>query len=302
MRRLLREREKEPLEVHAFDLQPTRVEECVALQGSILDLPALTQAMRGCDTVVHLAAYLGVRRSDQDRLQCLDVNVTGTKNVLEACVANAVNKVVFTSSSEVYGDNGATPVSETSVLRPRSVYAVSKLAGEEYVKAYAARYGFGYTILRPFNVYGPGQREEFVIPRFLRAAIEGRAPLVYGTGQQVRAFCSVDDIVEGLTLALFSPDAAGEVFNLGNDAGLISMLDLGHKIVAVCRSRGPAPRLVPYEQADRPLERDVIWRVPQIEKAKRVLSYAPKVTLDVGLARCVGSLKTSSDRQSLASP
>jgi nucleoside-diphosphate-sugar epimerase len=134
-----------------------------------------------------------------------------------------------------------------------------------------------------------------VIPRFVRAAIEGRPPLVYGTGQQVRAFCFVDDIVEGLTLTLFSPDANGEVFNLGNDSGFISILDLGHKIVALSKNRGPAPQLVPYEKADRTSERDVIWRVPQIQKAKQVLSYAPKVGLDDGIFRFFNSMKTLSN-------
>ncbi len=302
VRRLLQERTKKPLEVRAFDLQPTQVEECGGLQGSILDPLGLERAMQGCDMVVHLAAYLGVRRSDQDRLRCLDINITGTKNVLEACVANGVRKVVFTSSSEVYGDNEASPVSETSTPRPKSVYAVSKLAGEEYVKAYATQYGFDYTIIRPFNIYGPRQTEEFVIPRFVRAAIEGRPPLVYGTGQQVRVFCSVDDFVEGLTLALFSPDATGEVFNLGNDAGFISMLDLGHKVVALSKNRGPAPQLVPYEKADRTSERDVIWRAPQIEKAKQLLSYAPKVGLDEGIFRLFNSVKALSKYQPLSSP
>jgi len=251
--------------------------------------------MRGCECVVHLAAFLGVQRSDRDPLRCLEVNVAGTKNVLDACAANAVRKVIFASSSEVYGENGPAPVSEASSLKPVSVYAVSKLAGEEYVKAYAIRHGFDYTILRPFNVYGPGQSEEFVIPRFVRAAIEGRPPQVYGTGQQVRTFCSVDDIVDGLMLVLSSRAAAGQVFNLGNDTGLISILELSHRIVALSNRGGAAPRLVPYEHADRPPEREVMWRVPQIEKARRVLGYAPKIGLEDGLIRCVECLRASAD-------
>lgn len=295
VRRLLQERTRKPLEVHAFDIRPTEVGECRSFQGSILDPADLERAMQGCDMVVHLAAFLGVKMSDQHRLKCLETNVTGTKNVLDACLANSVRKLIFTSSSEVYGENGVSPFSETSPLRPKSVYAVSKLAGEEYVKAYAIHYGLDYSILRPFNVYGPGQTEEFVIPRFVRAAIEGRPPLVYGTGQQVRAFCSVDDIVEGLTLSLFSPNANGEVFNLGNDSGFISILELGHKIVALSKNRGLAPQLVPYEKADRTAERDVNWRVPQIQKAKQVLSYTPKVELDDGLFRFFNSVKALSN-------
>jgi nucleoside-diphosphate-sugar epimerase len=295
--RLLRERERGVLEVRAFDLEPTAVDGCTALQGDVLDAAGVARAMAGCDTVVHLAAYLGVMRSDRDPGRCLDVNITGTRNVLEACVVNRVRRVVFVSSSEVYGENGTDPISETSSLRPNSVYAVSKLAGEEYVKAYATRHAFDFTVLRPFNAYGPGQTEEFVIPRFVRAVIEGRPPLVYGDGQQVRAFCSVDDIVEGVTLALFSPAAAGEVFNLGNDAGLVSILELGHKIAALSGNGKVAPRLVPYEQADRTRERDIFWRVPQILKAIRVLNYTPRVSLDEGIARCFDSVRALAKAQ-----
>jgi len=301
VRRLLRERSQGSLEVRGFDLEPTAVEGCTVFRGDVLDPASLASAMRGCDTVVHLAAYLGVMRSEKDPRRCLDVNITGTRNVLEACAANGARRVVFASSSEVYGENGAVSISETSPLRPNSVYAVSKLAGEEYVKAYATRCGFDFTILRPFNVFGPGQSEEFVIPRFVRAVIEGRSPLVYGDGQQVRAFCSVEDIVEGLTLALFSPDAAGEVFNLGNDAGLISILDLGRKIAALSRNGGPAPQLVPYEQADRTRERDILWRVPQIGKASRILKYAPRVTLDDGISRCFYSVQARANREGAGS-
>jgi len=292
--RLLREPIEEPLEIRTLDLEPARVPGCTALKGCIMDPQAIARAIRGCDTVVHLAAYLGVHRSDTDRVKCLDVNITGTRNVLEACIAHGVRRVVFASSSEVYGEYGTSSVSETSAVKPGSVYAVSKLAGEEYVQGYAARHGFDYTILRLFNVFGPGQREEFVIPRFVRAAIEGRPPRVYGTGLQVRAFCSVEDIVEGMTLALFSPRAAGEVFNLGNDAEAISILELGRRIVALSRNRGPEPELVSYEQADRPAERDVNWRVPEIGKARELLSYEAKVSLEQEILRVLHSTALAS--------
>jgi len=293
LRRLLQEQTEKRLEIRALDVRPNRVGGYTSIQGDILDVPVLEQAMKDCDIVVHLAAFLGVRLSDRDRLKCLETNITGTRNVLDACLANDVRKLIFTSSSEVYGENGTEPFSETSPLCPKSVYAVSKLAGEEYIQAYATRYGFDYSILRPFNVYGPDQSEEFVIPRFVRAAIEGRPPQVYGSGQQVRAFCSVDDFVEGLTLALFSPEANGEVINLGNDTEGITILELGRKIVALSDNRGPIPELVPYEKADRTSERDVNWRVPYLQKAKRILGYTPKIDLDDGIFRFFESLKST---------
>jgi len=297
VRRLLREPTEEPLEIRTLDLEPTRVSGCRALQGCVLDARSLARAMEGCDRVVHLAAYLGVQRSDTDRVRCLDVNITGTRNVLDACVASGVRRVVFASSSEVYGEYGTDRVSETSAVKPGSVYAVSKLAGEEYVQGYASRHGFEYTILRLFNVCGPGQREEFVIPRFVRAVIEGRPPQVYGTGLQVRAFCSVDDIVEGMTLALLSPRAAGEILNLGNDAEAITILELAHRVVALSRNGGPAPELVAYEAADRTAARDVNWRVPEIEKARRLLSYEAKVGLDEEILRVLHSTALASSSE-----
>jgi len=290
VRRLLREPTEEPLEIATLDLQPARVFGCHALQGCVLDPRSIERAMRGCDVVIHLAAYLGVQRSDSDRVRCLDVNITGTRNVLDACVASGVRRVVFASSSEVYGEYGKARVSEQSALRPGSVYAVSKLAGEEYVVGYAARHGFEHTILRLFNVCGPGQREEFVIPRFVRAVVEGRPPQVYGTGLQVRSFCSVEDICDGMTLALFSPRAVGEIFNLGNDAEAITILELARRVVTLARSRGPGPLLVPYEHADRPAERDVNWRVPEIGKARRLLSYEAKVGLDEEILRVLHAM------------
>jgi UDP-glucose 4-epimerase len=280
VQRLLHEPTREGLEVRTLDLEPVRIPDCVAFEGCILDPPAIDRAMRGCDAVVHLAAHLGVQRSDTDRVRCLEVNITGTRNVLAACAAHGVRRLVFASSSEVYGEYGTARVSETSAVSPGSVYAVSKLAGEEYVRGYAARHGFEHTILRLFNVFGPGQREEFVVPRFVRAAIDGRSPEVYGTGLQVRAFCSVQDIVQGMVLALFSPRAAGEIFNLGNDAEAITIRELALRVVALARRGGPQPVLVPYARADRPAERDINWRVPEIEKARRVLSYEAKVGLE----------------------
>ncbi len=288
--RLLREPASTPIEIRSLDIEPSRVAGCVDLRGSILDPAALDRAVSGCDLVIHLAAYLGVYRSDTDRVTCLDVNIAGTRNLLDACVAHGVGRVVFASSSEVYGEHDTTRVSETSPLKPESVYAVSKLAGEEYVRGYAQHHGFESTILRLFNVFGPGQREEFVIPRFVRAAIEGRPPTVYGTGRQVRAFCSVRDVVEGMTLALFSARAAGETFNLGNDAEAITIHELGARVVALAGTGGPGPELVSYDDADRPAERDINWRVPEVGKARRMLSYEAKVPLEEEISRVLHSM------------
>ena len=135
--------------------------------GSILDPYELTKAIRGCDYVVHLAASLGVQNTETNRLQCLFINIQGIINVLEACAKENIKKIIFASSSEVYGEQNTISIAEDAPLNPKSNYAVSKLAGEEYVRAYAEAYGFEYNVIRFFNVYGINQRPDFVLPSFI---------------------------------------------------------------------------------------------------------------------------------------
>ena len=258
--------------------------------GTILDLDDVSRAMRGCDTVVHLAAQLGVQRTEAAPLRCLNVNIHGTINILEGCVKERVKRIVFSSSSEVYGDTADRAISETAFVSPRSVYATSKLAGEYYVQAYLNRYGLEYTILRFFNVYGPGQITEFVIPRFVDAVSRGEPPVVYGTGEQVRAFCHVNDAAQGVASALVSPRAANEVFNIGNHREPICMKDLAAKVVELS-GNGVAPRFVPMTESDRMPGREIFRRLPDIGKAAQTLHYEPAVSLTEGLRELLAQAK-----------
>src|SRR5258706_8467246 len=175
------------LEIRAMDILKPEIPGVECAQGSVLDISDLAEAARGCDFVVHLAALLGVRKSEIRRLDCLNINIVGTVNVLNTCVQDRVKKVIFASSSEVYGDQRVLPIKETNPLNPKSVYAISKLAGEEYVKAYCDRYSMNYSILRFFNVYGPGQVGELVVSRFIMAVPAGEAPAGFSDGPQQRA-------------------------------------------------------------------------------------------------------------------
>ncbi|PIQ83367.1 MAG: hypothetical protein COV75_07775 [Candidatus Omnitrophica bacterium CG11_big_fil_rev_8_21_14_0_20_63_9] len=274
------------LMVRVLDLHPCPVQGVDSRVGSILDISHVSAALRGCDYVIHLAALLGVKRTDSQPMKCLHINVQGTLNVLEECVKNGVKKIVFASSSEVYGEQATQPISESSPLNPRSVYAVSKLTGEEYVRAYHQRYGLNYTIMRPFNVYGPRQVAEFVVPRFIKAVLSNKPPTIYDSGRQVRAFCYVDDAMHGIALALFTEGANGEVLNIGNPQEPISVRDLAYKVIALGHKQ-LEPVLVPFEQAGRSLERDreIFARIPDISKATRLIGYAPTVSLTEGLSR-----------------
>jgi UDP-glucose 4-epimerase len=270
-------------EVHSLDLIPSPVEGVDHHIGSILDVTDISRVMRGCDVVVHLAALLGVERTEERRLDCLHINIQGVMNVLNTCALENVEKIVFSSSSEVYGEQAKLPITEENPVNPKSVYAVTKLAGEEFVKAYAERYGMKYTILRLFNAYGPGQVGQFVISRFVRAVSMDEPPLLIGDGEQVRAFCYGSDIADGIVKCIFSEKSDGQTINIGNDTEPISMNDLAEKIIKISGKNHLKPRSAKLEETDREPGRDILRRLPSLEKARELLDYAPSVSLDEGL-------------------
>lgn len=277
--RLFRQR---GFEVVTYDI--VRPDEIVGthIVGTIMYVDELFTAMKGCDFVVHLAAMLGVGRTEANKMECLNINVTGTKNVLDAAVYAGVKKVIFASSSEVYGDPEKNPITESDAVSPKSVYAVSKLAGEEYMKAYREQYGLAYSIVRFFNVFGPGQVAEFVIPRFVQSVLQDKPPLFYGDGSQERCFCYVDDAAEGIYLALTKDKANEKIFNIGNDLTTISMKALAEKVVLLA-GKDLKPRSLPFERADRSKTREIRRRIASIARARAVLGFKPQTDLDTGI-------------------
>lgn len=282
--------------VKTFDIVEPTETICEHEVSTIMYQEELFNAMKGCDYVVHLAAMLGVRRTEQKRMGCLDINIQGTKNVFDASVKTGIKKIIFCSSSEVYGESHINPIKESGPVSPKSVYAVSKLAGEEYLKAQHQMYGIAYSIVRLFNVYGPGQVAEFVMPRFIKTVLENKQPVIYGSGEQRRCFCYVDDAATGIELALSKPEANGEIFNIGNDKTEISMADLARKVVSLS-GKDIEPRFIAIEESDRSVNREIMERVPDITKARKVLGYEPRVSLDDGILRIIekGNIKDSWD-------
>lgn len=271
------------IDVRLLDIRPSsNVPDTEFAQGSILDKYIVSEAVDGCDTVIHLAAMLGVRKTDQLPLQCLNINIEGSINVFDACVMHGVKKVIFSSSSEVYGEADSDFITEESPLKPKSVYAVSKIAAEQYLRGYARKYGFDSTVVRFFNVYGVGQVAEFVVPRFIKMAIENVAPTVYGTGDQVRSFCNTRDAARGVYLALTSGASSGEVFNIGNDSEPISIKELAQMVIDISGKDFE----IEYREmghSDREGGREIYMRRPDISKAKRLLGYEPRVRLEDGI-------------------
>lgn len=260
----------------------------VVTEGTILDRSGVARAMRGCTVVIHLAAMLGVKRTEEDRLRCLEINITGSDHILNACVLNGVRHVIVASSSEVYGEPLSNPVKETDITQGKTVYAISKLASEELAKGYSQAFpSLAHTIVRFFNTYGEGQVAQFVLTRFVRDVLEGRNPVVYGDGQQVRSYAHVDDITEGLVEIIRNPRARNQVYNLGNGAEAMTLRELAQKVIDTLRpdSGLSVEILGGFQGSDRTPEREIHNRVCDSAKAREELGFQASVTVEEGIRR-----------------
>ncbi len=198
-------------------------------EADVRDAEAVRRAMKGVDYVLHLAAIVSVPLSMTDPQLTHAVNVDGTLNVLNAARHFDVKRVVLSSSCAVYGDNDDLPLKETSLTKPMSPYAATKLMGEIYCQTYQRAYGLPTSCLRYFNVYGLRQDPKgdyaAVIPKFIERMRAGQAPTIYGDGYQTRDFVHVNDVVRANLLACWRDEAIGQVFNVASGRGL-SLVEL----------------------------------------------------------------------------
>ena len=256
------------------------------VQGDVLDPESVRDAAEGATHVVHAAAIAGVDTVLESPVRTMRVNLIGTYNVLEAAVAlPGLERFVDFSTSEVFGTH-AINVQEGNVTTTGSVgearwtYAVSKLAGEHMAHAYHDELGLPTATVRPFNVYGPGQIGGGAIRAFIEAALAGRDLEIHGDGSQIRAWCYVDDMVEGLLLCLERPEAVGHTFNIGNARSTVTIYDLAQRVKRLTGCPG--------EIVHKPLHyTDVEIRIPNVTKAREQLGFEATVDLDEGLARTI---------------
>jgi UDP-glucose 4-epimerase len=254
------------------------------IEGDVLDAPRLEAAMRGANVVVHLAAIAGIGTVIRSPTRTMRVNMIGSANALAAArTLERCERVICFSTSEVFGTH-AFKSEETdrtvmgAVGEARWTYAVSKLAEEHLAHAYFAEFGLPTVVVRPFNIYGPGQIGEGAIHQFVKRALRNEPLEIHGDGTQIRAWCYVDDMVDGLLLCLERPEAVGESFNIGNSRAVVTIYGLANAIVRVLGSSSP----IRFTRKDYV---DVELRIPQVEKARRVLGFEAKVDLDEGIAR-----------------
>ena len=262
------------------------------VKGDITDKGSLKNAMANIDMVYHLSAIVGVKEYCRDPLKVVDVNVIGTRNVLELALKNEI-KVLFASTSEIFGKNPDIPWAEDndrvlgSTKIDRWSYSTSKAMCEHMLFAMSKNHGLSSVIVRFFNVYGPGQPPYFVISQSVQKVLKGEQPLLYDSGNQTRCFTFVDDAIEGAMLASKSKKADGDVFNIGSN----KETSIREAIEMIIEIGGKKGRLT-WKNLDTKKHygesyEDIPRRIPDVSKAKRILGWEAKTSLRDGIKKTI---------------
>ena len=251
---------------------------CKFIKGSILNKSKINKKLKihKIDTIIHLAASLGVSNTEKKPSEVIDINFIGTLNILNAIKNTKVKKFIFASSSEVYGDN-KKKMPENLELKPKSLYGHTKILGENLVKTYSGLFGFDYLIFRFFNVCGYGQREDFVISKFFKDIKEKKEIIVYGSGIQKRSFCHVKDACNAIILTV-NKKIKNQIFNIGNNKEPISIRNLAILIRNNSKYKCKI-KFIPFKKTDRSKKREIYYREPDLRKIYSMTSYVPKINL-----------------------
>ena len=257
------------------------------IEGDIRDLNVVQEAVKGVNTVIHLAALPSVERSIRAPIESHDINIGGTLNVLIGARDASVRRVVYAASSSAYGDTETLPKVESMTVHPLSPYAVNKYVGELYCRVFSEVYGLETVALRYFNIFGPRQdpTSEYsaVIPRFIQAMLAGDPPVIYGDGEQSRDFTYVAGAVEATRLACTAPEAVGRTINVSTGER-VSIIQLVSQINRLLETS-----IVPVH--GEPRSGDVRHSLADLSAARQLLHYSPKVGLSEGLRRTIAWLR-----------
>lgn len=254
------------------------------IKGDILDYPKLYESMEGADIVVHAAAIAGIDTVILQPTKTMRVNMIGTANVFEAAYSHGIKeRIIDFSTSEIFGGMAYKSTEEDFAVsgaagEARWSYAVSKLAGEHLAMAYHKEFSLPIVTIRPFNIYGPGQTGEGAINIFIKRALKNQDIYIYGDGNRIRAWCYVDDFVDGLLLCMQKKEAIGESINIGNTRAVITVYGLAQTISRVLNSTSKI-----IFKPD--LSADIDLRIPSTKKAEKILGYQAKVDLEEGILR-----------------
>lgn len=267
----------------------------IFIQADVNNLADLEPVFRDnkLDAVFHYAAIVGVKRTAENPVEVLN-DIEGIRNIFSLALKYGKPKIIFASSSEVYGEPVEIPEREDGHINPKIPYAVVKLYGEKMSEAYWQKYQLPGCSLRFFNVYGPGQESSdygFVMGIFIKKVLSGEPPIIFGDGSQTRDFVYIDDNIEASVLAWQSEKTNGQVFNIGTGKPT-TILDLAEEVIEACPVRGEASNgacgktqaLAPEFQAPRD---DIKHRFPDVGKMQRLLSFRPRTSLKDGLRKTV---------------
>lgn len=265
------------------------------VQGDLRDLAAVRAAVEGVEVVFHQAALASVPRSVADPLTTLECNVNGTQHVLLAARDAKVRRVVYASSSSVYGNTLTLPKRETMPTTPMSPYALHKATGEQLCRLFTQLYGLETVALRYFNVFGPRQdptsHYAAVIPRFLRALLNGQRPVVFGDGEQTRDFTYISNVVQANLLAAEAPEAVGQAMNIGCGKQ-ISL----NELLRLAKSLSGTTIEADYQE---PRAGDVHDSLADIQLAQQLLGYRPEAQFADGLVRTLEALRNANEHLSM---
>ncbi len=257
------------------------------IEGDILDYEALETAMTDVDIIVHAAAVAGIDNTVKDPVRTMKVNILGTYNVLDVAAKlherRGIDRFIDFSTSEVFGNHAYKSEESDNMVtgvagEARWTYAVSKLTGEHFTEAYHKKCGLPTVTVRPFNIYGPGQIGEGAIQIFIRKALRGDDILIFGDGTQIRAWCYIDDMIDGVMACLENPNAVGQSFNIGNARDITTIYGLAQ---AVCRVLGSESKIV----FRPPLSADIELRIPKVDKMREILGLEAQINLEEGIKR-----------------
>ncbi len=260
------------------------------IKGDVLDYQKVYESMEGANIVVHAAAIAGIQTVIQKPTHTMRVNMIGTANVLEAAKQrNIQDRIIDFSTSEVFGSRAINSKEDDETVagsagEARWTYAVSKLAGEHLSVAYHKEFGLPTVSIRPFNVYGPGQTGEGAIQIFIKKALKDEDITIYGDGSQIRAWCFVEDFVEGLLKCIEAPNAIGHSFNIGNARAVTTIYGLAQTVCRVLNSKSN----IIFKPA---LSADVELRIPSVDKSFNLLDFKAKVDLEEGIIKTAQWLK-----------